>query len=313
MRTMENDRMEQRKSIALGAVVAFAALAAWGAAFGLGACAAWAGEGAVPAPSKVRVRMVSPPSPVSAPGAKSAPSPVTRAPIPPMPDEVSARGWFGMAFTCSECTIEPRTADRAPVWSFAEPPEIYRVEPGAPAEKAGLLPGDVLVAIDGIALDSDAGGKRFGQVEPGEKVRWTVRRGPLMRDIVVLAGERPGLASARVSREAMMDRELQLQRVNEQLARLHEIQDISQMRAAIEQARAQLTQLRQVERTVTVTTPRTRMPIASQPVRYSGKIGCSKVDVRGLGAVNVTVSRDGDEIVITTGDATVRVKAGEGK
>lgn len=299
--------MEQRKSIALGAVVAFAALAAWGAALGLGACAAWAGESTAPAPPKVRVRMVSPPSPVSAPGAKSAPSPVARAPIPPMPDEVSARGWFGMAFTCSECTIEPRTADRAPVWSFAEPPEIYRVEPGAPAEKAGLLPGDVLVAIDGIALDSDAGGKRFGQVEPGEKVRWTVRRGPVLRDILVLAGERPGQSSARHGREE------ELARVNEQLARLHEMEDIGQMRIAIEQARAQLTRMRQVERTVTVTTPRTRVPIAAQPVRYSGKIGCSKVDVRGLGAVNVTVSRDGDEIVITTGDATVRVKAGEGK
>lgn len=302
--------MEKRMSIALGAVVALAALAAWGAALGLGACAAWAGEGEAPKPPKVRIVMPAAPAPVAAPSPKSYPSPVSAAPLAPMPDEVSARGWFGMAFTCSECTIEPRTESQAPVWTFAEPPQVYRIEPGAPAEKAGLLPGDVLLRIDGLALDSDAGGKRFGQVEPGEKVRWTVKRGATKREIVVVAAERPGMASARRTRESMRDREQQLARVGEQLARLHEIEDIGQMRRAIEQARAQLAQL-QVERAFRVTTP-ARVRTSAQPLRYSGNIGCSNVDVRGVGAVNVTVSQDGDEIVITTGDATVRVKAGEG-
>ena len=292
--------MERRTSVVLGVVIAIAALAAWLAALGLTSCAAWAAEAPAPAPQKVtRVRVIAPRAPVGPTGTAPA-----RAPLPPMPDEVSARGWFGMAFTCSECTIEPRSGDSAPVWNFAEPPEVYRVEPGGPAEKAGILPGDVLTLIDGLALDSAEGGRRFGAVEPGQKVRWTVRRGSAARSIVVVAGERPGQSQP-------AGREAQLARVAEQLARLQQLDDMTQMRMAVEQARMQLTQLR-LERGLGPGVP-ARARGVPQPLRYAGSVGCSNVDVRGFGAVNVTVSQEGDEIVITTGDATVRVKAGEKK
>ncbi len=294
--------MEKRISIALAGVVVLATLAAWGAAIGLSACAAYAGESpAAPATRPSRVRVVAPKSPPADPDRAALPEPA-RAPLPPMPDEVSARGWFGMAFTCSECTIQARTGDSPPVWDFAEPPQVYRVEPGGPAERAGILPGDVLTKIDGTALDSAEGGRRFGAVEPGQKVRWTVRRGAATRLLTVVAGERPGQS---------LSRDSQLMLLDEQLARIMDQQDLTQMRREVERARAQMSQLR-LERALR-TRSSVRIPPIAQPLRYAGQIGCSNVDVRGAGAVNVTVSQDGDEIVISTGDATVRVKAGEKK
>ncbi len=299
--------MNLRMSIVIGVIVTLAALAAWAAALGLTACAAWAGEAPAPGPRVMtKVRVVAP----ADPGAPGTPR-LVRAPLAPMPDEVSARGWFGMQFTCSECTIEPRTASKAPVWTFAEPPEVYRVEPGGPADKGGMLPGDVLTQIDGLALDSAEGGRRFGAVEPGQKVHWTVRRGGATRDLAVVAGERPGQGQV-PSREAQLARlNEQLVRAREMLVRTRDLEDMGQMRQAVDRARAQLAQLEFERAFRAPMASRTRN--AAQPLRYSGTVGCSDVDVRGVGAVNVTVSQEGDEIVITTGDATVRVKAGAKK
>ena len=43
-------------------------------------------------------------------------------------------------------------------------------------------------------------------------------------------------------------------------------------------------------------------------LRYAGAVGGSEVEVRGLG--NVVVDDSGDEIVITTRDATIRIRPG---
>jgi hypothetical protein len=43
-------------------------------------------------------------------------------------------------------------------------------------------------------------------------------------------------------------------------------------------------------------------------LRYAGSVGGSDVEVRGLG--NVVVDDGGDEIVITTRDATIRIRPG---
>ena len=51
------------------------------------------------------------------------------------------------------------------------------VSPNSPAGRAGLRAGDRLTHIDGISLLSKEGGRRFGQVVPGQKVKLTVKRG----------------------------------------------------------------------------------------------------------------------------------------
>jgi hypothetical protein len=302
---MDTQRSGRLGSAVFGAAVLLAGAAAWFAAAGLTACAAHAAEGAAPAPTApphgipaprrvvTRIEMTAP----DAPAPPDAPDDPGLAPLAPMPDEMSARGWFGMAFTCSECNVQARVGSKPPVWDFGAPPQVYRVEPGGPAEKAGILPGDVLVRIDGVALDSEEGGRRFGATVPGQKVQWTVRRGAALRTLAVTAAERPGQQAPR--------REMKIVQLDEQLARMHGLRDLDQMRAGLDRARAQLAEL-QIERAM-----RAHAAAQVQPLRYVGQVGCSRVDVRGLGAVNVTVSQDGDELVITTGDATVRVRTQE--
>jgi hypothetical protein len=128
-----------------------------------------------------------------------------------------------------------------------------------------------------------------------------VRRGSATKTIVVTAGERPGQSQSY---------ELQMAKLNEQLERMREVQDMAEMRRALERARAELARIG-FERSVQASAMRATMP--RQPLRYEGTVGCSSVDVHGTSGVNVTVSREGDEIVITTCDAVVRIKAGEKK
>jgi membrane-associated protease RseP (regulator of RpoE activity) len=326
MTTMQ-ERMMKPMTIVGGAALALSVCAAWAVAFGLGACVASAGE----TPGTPIVVEVPPPPAVPEPGHVEAPAPTAApsapgrvvirgkrdrvprtpaaptAPMAPLPEEISAKGWFGMAFTCSECTIQPRTPGNAPVWSFAEPPEVYRVESGGPAERAGIKPGDILVRIDGLAMDSPEGGRRFGAVEPGQKVKWVIKRGAALKSLLAVAGERPGHKG---EGKAVV--------LGERLARLRTVKDMEQVQREIERVRTELSQLQLERMSVTQTQAQARAEArragVRQPIRYAGTVGgCSDVEVRSFGPVNVTVSREGDELVITTGEATVRVKVGEGE
>jgi serine protease Do len=70
--------------------------------------------------------------------------------------------------------------------------EIGSVEPGAPAERAGLRVGDVVVALDGEQID-DANEliSQLARREPGNRVRLTVVRDRQRRDFTVELGEFP--------------------------------------------------------------------------------------------------------------------------
>jgi regulator of sigma E protease len=57
------------------------------------------------------------------------------------------------------------------------PPEVGKVLPGSAAEAAGIQPGDVIVAIDGTAIDKFETIKRVVEVNTGTQLQVTIRRG----------------------------------------------------------------------------------------------------------------------------------------
>jgi membrane-associated protease RseP (regulator of RpoE activity) len=100
------------------------------------------------------------------------------------------RGWigFGLSFAGSM----RRNDDGKPAdWIFFEQPSIKSIQPDSPADQAGLRVNDVLLAIDGLALDSESGGRRFSRMEPGETIAWKVKRGRETMTIETVAAERP--------------------------------------------------------------------------------------------------------------------------
>jgi antitoxin (DNA-binding transcriptional repressor) of toxin-antitoxin stability system len=104
--------------------------------------------------------------------------------------ESMPRGWigFGLLFNGSICQ---RESDEPAQWRFKSSPSIRSVQPGSPADQAGLQVNDVLVEIDGLKLNSRKGGDRFSRMEPGQIVEWRVRRGAKTFTVTTRAGVRP--------------------------------------------------------------------------------------------------------------------------
>jgi C-terminal processing protease CtpA/Prc len=91
-----------------------------------------------------------------------------------------------------------RTGDRRAILGVNLDPEggkdgavIRSVSPGGPAEEAGLLSGDVIVAIDGESLTGKESGKalvdKMRKVKPEQKVKVRVLRAGKNKDLVVTA------------------------------------------------------------------------------------------------------------------------------
>jgi serine protease Do len=99
-----------------------------------------------------------------------------------------ARGYLGV-------TVSELTPDFMQGFGIKEGTKgalVQNVAPKAPAAKAGIQPGDVVVAVNGKPVDTSAALTRaVSSVAPGGKVTLTVLRGNEKKDIVAVAAQRP--------------------------------------------------------------------------------------------------------------------------
>jgi C-terminal processing protease CtpA/Prc len=86
---------------------------------------------------------------------------------------LAASGWVGVELLCRE---------------QGQPYKVSMVIPDTPADKAGLRPGDVLVAMNGIAIpdcSQDTLGKINRDAKPGQSVTYTIKRDGVDREIAL--------------------------------------------------------------------------------------------------------------------------------
>jgi hypothetical protein len=146
--------------------------------------------------------------------------------------------WIGIAFSCTNCAyMRSQPGAVGGRWTFSSAPEIYAVEPGSPAHAAGIRRGDILTHVDDHLITSEAGGRRWAQIRPGEKVRLRYRRGSTIRYATVQASAPPGIATTaiRAGQAPVQLRALEATLANVDSASIHVLQATERSRQ--EQAR----------------------------------------------------------------------------
>ena len=243
----------------------------------------------------------------------------------PLMREAFPSGWFGFGIRC-DCELFTESPGSPPIWSFNEPPEVYSVEDGSPADRAGLRHGDVLLEIDGVPLTSDEGGQRFGAVKAGDEVTFSYRRGGSTRTATLEAQERVLPDAPRAAHEAALgellqqfevQQEQQEEMARELIARAEAMADSGALAEMAELTRQlEMTQERQrdVQRELqrvlerASRAPRPDVGPDSDRLRFAGAVGDVEVEVRGNSSVITTVIKEGREIVIITRDARIRIR-----
>jgi C-terminal processing protease CtpA/Prc len=115
-------------------------------------------------------------------------------------------------YTTQECLNSMAVKMKASGWIGIEyDPEkemaITRVVPGSPAEKAGLLVGDHLASMNGIAIrpeNEEAILKARKQWAPGQVVHYTIKRNEVTKQVDITLGEWPADLLARYIGEHML-------------------------------------------------------------------------------------------------------------
>ena len=84
--------------------------------------------------------------------------------------------------------------------------KVASVEPGSPAEQAGIQAGDVLVSINGAPVeDHEAIKKMKSELKPGSTATYSVRRGTESKEIAITLSTMPESAIAHNIGMHMMD------------------------------------------------------------------------------------------------------------
>ena len=103
-------------------------------------------------------------------------------------DGAVARGWIGVGLR----DLDGDLAGRLGLDAETQGVVFTQVYPGTPADKAGVKAGDVLVGIDGEAVDETTSVVReIGSHRPGEKVSLALLRDGKQRTLKVELGRRP--------------------------------------------------------------------------------------------------------------------------
>jgi serine protease Do len=100
------------------------------------------------------------------------------------------RGYIG-------ATIENMNSDLADAWGLSgrKGAQVADLKPGGPAETAGLLPGDVVVAVNGTPVKSSTEMTReVAKAHPGDMIHLDVFRAGRERTIDIRSGTRPSVA-----------------------------------------------------------------------------------------------------------------------
>ena len=99
--------------------------------------------------------------------------------------EAQSKGWVGIVITTGI-----GQTDRAGSMIFNDYPVIESIEPGSPAERAGLQAGDLIVSINSQDMKKNPVPPR-AMLEPGQKVLFRYRRNDVAKATTVLIAPRP--------------------------------------------------------------------------------------------------------------------------
>lgn len=107
-------------------------------------------------------------------------------PLPPTPalEDLAPDATLGFGFQCSDCSFDGEA------WRFTGPLEVR----GVSRRGVGMRAGDRIVAIDGVGITSEEGGRRFAGIQAGDEVRWSIDREGGRVEVTTVAGERASVA-----------------------------------------------------------------------------------------------------------------------
>jgi membrane-associated protease RseP (regulator of RpoE activity) len=95
--------------------------------------------------------------------------------------------WLGLGIACSDCGSQ-QMADHTTAWFFSASPVVVGLDASGPAARAGLRAGDLLTQIDGVALTTPDGGRRFGRLAVGQTIVLTYMRSGVVRTARLTTG-----------------------------------------------------------------------------------------------------------------------------
>ncbi|HEX6251754.1 MAG TPA: PDZ domain-containing protein [Gemmatimonadaceae bacterium] len=150
------------------------------------------------------------PAPPAPPAPPVPPTPVT----PQKAATVMARvsrpdGYIGIVYSgeqrmhTSEQRKNNRVVERKVLVSYAAYPVIVSVEPGSPAERAGLAAGDTVLAYNGKDVVAEPF-PLYDMLKPGARLSMRVRRNNATRTVNVTVGRRPAAHSVAVGTSGML-------------------------------------------------------------------------------------------------------------